>query len=160
MATTKTGYANGSDLLVKIGGKAYGHCTTFSVTMTSDTKERSVKPVESAPISQALWKAKGVTGLSLGISAEGLRSYEETEHGLVEAAAEWQKGQSVDVECVERESATPWLKGKFIISSVEITAPAQDDTTYKLELENDGAPQTFDSTKLTQTAAAAPALGH
>lgn len=74
-----TGYINGSDLLLKVGGKAVGHCTSHTLTFNSETKDRAVKPEASAAKSSGLWKGKGVTGLSISISAEGLRFYDETE---------------------------------------------------------------------------------
>ena len=72
------GYVNGSDLLLQIGEKAVGHCSTHTLTFNSETKERAVKPVASLPKSAGLWKEKGVTSLSISISAEGLRFYDET----------------------------------------------------------------------------------
>ena len=40
----KQGYVNGSDLLMSIGGKACGHCTSHTATYNSETKDRAVKP--------------------------------------------------------------------------------------------------------------------
>ena len=57
----KNGYVNGSDLLLYINGKAVGHCTTHTTTFTSDTKERSVKPVATKGVESGLWKGTGVT---------------------------------------------------------------------------------------------------
>ena len=74
--TTKTGYCNGSDMLLYIGGKAVGHCTTHTTTINSETKERAVKPVAIEGISAGRWKNKGVVGLSVSISAEGLVFYQ------------------------------------------------------------------------------------
>lgn len=71
--TVKDDYINGSDLLLNVGGKAIGHCTTHTTTFNSDTKERAVKPVASASKTSGLWKGKGVTGLSIQIKADGLR---------------------------------------------------------------------------------------
>ena len=48
--TTKTGYCNGSDMLLYVGGKAVGSCTTHTTTFNSETKERAVKPVATASI--------------------------------------------------------------------------------------------------------------
>lgn len=137
-------YINGSDLLLKVGGKATGHSTSHTTTFNSETKDRAVKPLATKPKSAGLWKNKGVTGLSISISAEGLRCYEETENGFNEVAPSWGKGESVDVECFRRESDTqPYLKGKFIIASIEESAPAQDDATYSISLENDGEPEIY-----------------
>ena len=137
-------YINGSDLLLKVGEGAVGHCTTHTLTFNSETKDRAVKPLATEPKSAGLWKQKGVTGLSISISAEVLRFYEESESGFEEVSALWGAGQSVDVEAFERGGdSTPYLKGRFIIASIEETSPAQDDVTYSISLENDGEPDVY-----------------
>lgn len=137
-------YINGSDLLLKIGEAAVGHCTTHTLTFNSETKERAVKPAAELGKQSGLWKGKGITALSISITAEGLRFYEETESGFEEIGNLWGKGQSVDVEAFEREGDdAPYLKGKFVISSIEETSPAQDDSTYSVNLENDGEPAVY-----------------
>lgn len=137
-------YINGSDLLLKIGEGAVGHCTTHTLTFNSETKERAVKPAATEGKQSGLWKGKGITALSIIITAEGLRFYEETESGFKEISALWGKGQSVDVEAFEREGdEEPYLKGNFVIASIEETSPAQDDATYTVNLENDGEPEVY-----------------
>ena len=138
-------YINGSDLLLKVGGKAVGHCTSHTLTMNSETKDRSVKPLASKPMSSALWKGKGVTGLSISIKADGLRFWDEEENGYMEVAPKWGKGESVEVEAFAREDKLngPYVKGTFIIASIEETSPAQDDATYSISLENDGEPDVY-----------------
>ena len=100
-------YINGSDLLLKIGESAVGHCTTHTLTFNSETKERAVKPVATEGKQAGLWKGKGITSLSISITAEGLRFYEETESGFEEISALWGKGQSVAVERVEELTKIP-----------------------------------------------------
>ena len=135
---------NGSDLLLMVGEKAIGHCSTHTITFNSDTKDRAYKPAASAGSGSGLWKGKGVTGLSISISAEGLRYTGETENGYEELSKLWGAGESVDVKAFKRGGdATPYLQGKFIISSLEETNPAQDDATYSISLENDGEPTTY-----------------
>lgn len=137
-------YINGSDLLLKVGENAVGHCTSHTLTFNSETKERAVKPAASLGKSAGLWKAKGVTSMSISISAEGLRFYSETESGFKEISALWGKGASVDVEAFERGGdETPYVRGKFVIASIEETSPAQDDATYTVTLENDGEPEAY-----------------
>lgn len=154
MAGTKTGYCNGSDMLLYVGGKAVGHCTTHTTTMNSETKDRSVKPVATAGISAGLWKGKGVTGLSISIKADALVFYGETEGGYKALFSAWKAGKSVQVKCMERENADkPYLQGNFVIASLERTDPAQDDSTYSVSLENDGEPETLDETAITEGAA-------
>ena len=137
-------YISGSDLLLKVAGKAVGHCTSHTTTLNSETKDRAVKPVATAARSAGLFKNKGVTGLSISISFEGLRTYTETENGFEEMSVSWGKGQSVDVEAFKRDNPTkPYLKGKFVIASLEETSPAGDDATYSGSLENDGEPEVY-----------------
>lgn len=152
MAGTKTGYCNGSDMLLYVGGKAVGSCTSHTTTFNSETKERAVKPVATAGISGGLWKKKGVVGLSYSISAEGLVFYDETENGFKELFALWKSGKSVEVKCMEREqSEKPYLAGKCVIASLERIDPANDDATYSISLENDGEPTTLDENAITET---------
>ena len=154
MTGTKTGYCNGSDMLLYVGGKAVGSCTTHTTTFNSETKERAVKPVATAGISGGLWKKKGVVGVSYSISAEGLVFYDETENGYKELLALWKAGKSVEVKCMERESSEkPYLVGNCVIASLERTDPAQDDATYSISLENDGEPTTLDETAITENPA-------
>ena len=157
--TTKNGYCNGSDMLLYVGGKAVGHCTTHTTTMTSETKDRAVKPVATKSISAGLWKSKGVTGLSISISSEGLVFYGESETGSKALVAAWKAGKSVEVKCMEREnSEKPYIKGKFVITSLDRTDPANDDSTYSVSLENDGEPDILDETAITETPEATPSV--
>lgn len=152
MATTKTGFCNGSDMLLYVDGKAVGSCTSHSTSFASETKERAVKPVASASIASGLWKKKGIIGQSVSITAEGLVFYNETENGFADLLAAWKAGKSVDVKCMERENSDkPYLTGKFVIASLERTDPAQDDSTYSISLENDGE-ITVDPTAITEVA--------
>ena len=144
MAIPQTGYINGSDILLSVGGKAIGHCTTHTLTFNSETKDRAVKPAASAGYSSGLWKGKGVTGLSISLSAEGLRYYGEGENGFDALSALWGAGAPITVKAFQREGdASPYLEGQFVITSLEETSPAQDDATYSISLENDGEPTTY-----------------
>lgn len=151
---TKTGYCNGSDLLLYVGGKAVGSCTSHTTTFSSETKERAVKPVASVALTSGKWKKKGVVGLSYSISAEGLRFYDETECGFKELFKLWKAGEPVEVKCMERDATEkPYLVGSCVITSLEESAPAQDDATYSINLENDGEPSTLDDAAITENVA-------
>lgn len=141
-------FINGSDMLVSIGNsstvKAVGHCTSHSVTMNTETKDRAFKPAASANASAGLWKNKGVTGLNISIKADGLIVAGETENGFEQLSAMWGVGQSVEVKCFKRGTdSAPYIKGKFIIDSFEETFPGQDDSTYSISLSNDGEPDIY-----------------
>lgn len=145
----QSGYVNGSDLLVSVAGKAIGHCTTHTTSFNTETKDVAVKPAASVAASAAaLFKSKRITGLSVQVKADGLGFYNEAEAGFKELIAKWKLGQSVQVKCFERENdEAPYLSGNFIISSLENTAPAGEDATYSVTLDNDGE-VTIDSSKL------------
>lgn len=121
-----------------------GHSTSCQITLSSETKDRAVKPLSTLPSQSGLWKEKGVTGLSISISADGLRVTSETEGGYEQISPDWGKGDAVEVEVYMRGSTTtPIIKGDFIITSLEMTGPAQDDTTYSVSLENAGEPEVY-----------------
>lgn len=137
-------YINGSDLLLKVAGKAVGHCTSHKITLNSDTKERAVKPLASASKSSGKFKEKTVNGMSISISFDGLRFYNETESGFDQISAAWGAGEPVDVEAFRRaEDQTPYLKGKFVIDSLEESSPANEDATYSGSLSNSGEPEVY-----------------
>lgn len=149
-------YCNGSNMLLYLGEDAFGHCTTHTATMNSETKDRAVKPAASKAKTNGMWKEKGVTGLSIAISAEGLIYDGETEASYQKMLAAWKSGQPVKIKCMQRgESKKPYLAGSFIISSLERTDPAQDDSTYTINLDNNGEPDTLDETAFTDSAGAA-----
>ena len=138
------GSINGSDLLLKVGGKAIGHCTSHTITFNTETKDRAFKPVADLGVQSGKWKGKGITGLSMSIAFEGLRFYDEEENGFEQVANSWGVGQPVEVECFKREKSTaPYVKGNFVIASLEETAPAEDDAGYSGNLENDGEPEVY-----------------
>lgn len=148
-------YVNGSDMLLYLGDKAFGHCSTHETTLTSETKDRAVKPVATAGKTSGLWKQKGVTGLSISISADGLVFDGETEQSYGELMKAWKSGQSIKAKCMERgQKDKPYLAGSFIIAELKRTDPAQDDATYSISLQNDGEPDTLDETVFNAETAA------
>lgn len=137
-------YENGSDLLLKVGDKCVGHCTSHKIQYNSTTKEHAVKPEASKDSESGLFSGKTVTGLGITITFEGLRFYQETENGPEEIASMWGKGASVEVSAFKRKKdTTPYVKGNFVIDSLEETYPAKDDVTYSGSLSNDGEPEAY-----------------
>lgn len=134
-------YVNGSDLLVSVAGTAIGHCTSHTATFNTETKDMAVKPVATEKKSAAaLFKSKRITGLSVQVKADGLVVYSETESGLKALLGKWKVGQSIELALFEREGDdTPYCSGNFIITSLEQTAPAGEDTTYSVAFDNDGS---------------------
>lgn len=150
------GYKSGSDLLVKLSDGAIGHCTTHTVTYTTETADVAVKPAASVPASAAgLYKEKRIKGLAIQIKASGLKFYSETESGFKKILAKWAIGQLVPASCFERENDdSPYLAGNFVISELTETNPAVEDATYDVTLDLSGAPTTLDASKLDLLATA------
>lgn len=143
MAVTQD-YINGSNVLFTVGGKGLGHSTTHSVTYNTETKERGVKPPVKEKTKNALFSGKGVTKMSISVHGEGFRYKGEEELSLDDIRKLWGIGQSVELSCFEREGdAAPYMKGKFVITKVEETSPAQDDATFTVDFENDGEPEVY-----------------
>lgn len=133
-------YINGSDLLVMLGEKAGGHCTSHTTTYNSETKDRAVKPLASVTTTgKGLFKEKTVTGINVSIKFEGLRFQGEEETGFKELLAKWKVGATLPVKAFFRGSDTkPYLSGNFVIASLEESAPAGDDVSYNGTFENTG----------------------
>lgn len=143
MAETQE-YMSGSNVLFTVGGKGLGHSTTHTITYSTETKKRGVKPPVKEKTKKALFSGKGVTEMSISVHGEGFRYKGEEELSLDEIRKLWGVGRNVELSCFEREGdATPYLKGKFVISKVEETSPAQDDATFTVDFENDGEPEVY-----------------
>lgn len=112
--STDTGdFENGSDILLNVGGSCLAKCSTHNVQYIT---------------------AHG----------EAFRFYKASENGFEECAAMWGKGQAVELQAFKRGSdSSPYLKGKFVITAMEETNPANDDATWTIDLENDGTPEIY-----------------
>lgn len=146
-------YINGSNMLLAIGDKAVGSAQEHTVSYDTETKDHAVKPVESAPIEDSLFKETTVTGLSISISFKGFRVENESELTFEALQAMWKAGQPVSAACYKRPAEgvqdgnrKPYLKAKFIITKLSETATADDDVTYDGELRMTGAPETWTPT--------------
>lgn len=142
-------YFNGSNMLLFLEDDAIAHCTSHSVSMSTETKEHAVKPPASAAASVSRFKSKTVVGLSYSVKTDGLVFVGDTEAGYAKLLKAWKAGESVKIKCMERGADTPYLKGSVVITSLERNDPAGDDSTYSASFENDGAPEILDETVLS-----------
>ncbi len=140
-----TGYIHGSNLLLFVGGKAIGHCSSCTITHNTESKERAVKPPASQTSGNTgKWTEKSVTKLSESISAEGFCFYDESECGYTQLLDLWGKAQPIDVKYSHRgEESTKYRHGKFVLTNLEQTRPADDDASYSVSLESTGEVKTF-----------------
>lgn len=141
------GYLNGNDLLLYIGGKAVGHCGSYSVDYKSETKTRAVKPIATAPPGSGKFKETTVTGQSISIKTEQFVFIGETEASHKDFLAVWKAGASADLKIMARGTETVLLAGAFIIESLNETAEADQDVKATATFVNNGAPTTLDDTK-------------
>lgn len=143
--STDTGdFENGSDILLNVGGSCLAKCSTHNIQYNTETKERAVKAPASESKQTALFTSKGVTKLTITAHGEAFRFYKASENGFEECAAMWGKGQAVELQAFKRGSdSSPYLKGKFVITAMEETNPANDDATWTIDLENDGTPEIY-----------------
>jgi len=73
------------------------------------------------------------------LTPEGFCFYDETECGYNELLALWQKAEPVDVKYNHRgEDSTRYRGGKYVITNLSQTRPADDDASYKVSLESTG----------------------
>lgn len=148
---TKTGYCNGSDMLLYIDDDAIGHCTSHKVQISSETTDHAVKAPSTDTSGASLWKEKTVTGMSYTITTDGLVFYGEQEAGYAKLLAKMKAGKPVKAKCMERGSSDkPYLKGDVIIDSLERNDDAGADSTYSASFSNTGAPDVLDETALTE----------
>lgn len=137
-------YTNGSNVLLYIDTEALGHCTTTSLTCSSETKDIKVKaPASETAQGIALWGDKSVSGLSISMTGEGYIDNEEEEAGYEKLAAAWKAGKPIKAKYMRRGSTSPFLVCSFVITSLERNDPAQEESTYSISLENAGSPETF-----------------
>lgn len=140
-------YHNGSDMLLRIGNDCLGHCTTHSMTMSSDSKERAVKPAATVQNSgTGFWRAKSVTGLSCTLHGEGFIFAGEAEMSYGRLLNLMAQGDPVGFDCFQRKnSSSPYVSGFAVITNLERTDPADDDSTYSIDLEVSGTPLFYTS---------------
>ncbi|MEG0807657.1 MAG: phage tail tube protein [Alistipes sp.] len=140
MTTGKTGYVHGSDLLLLIDEEALGHSKSCEIQNQAETKQRATKETSNT----GRWNDKSVIALSVSISAEGFSFYGD-KLGYEALLKKWEKGEPVVAKYAHRgEEATTYRTGKFTITSLTETAPADDDATYSISLENCGEVKTVD----------------
>lgn len=140
MSTTKptSGYIHGSNLILGMKKEEIfnplGYSKTCSIQNKAETKDRATKNKAN----DGKWKGKGVTSLSVSISAEGFCCYDEN-FGYDELLELWESGQSIMLQYCHRGEETKKVReGLFVITSLEEQAPADDDATYSVSFENDG----------------------
>lgn len=155
------GYIHGSNMIVFVGSKALGHCSTCEIQDTAETKSRAIKalPDYNASSQQSdtdlqpssgedttkdgLWEEKSVSKRTVAISAEGFICEGESGEGYEDLLAKMDAGEPVKVKYAHKgEESTKYRVGMFLITSLKRNDPANDDSTYSISLENTGKVRT------------------
>lgn len=132
------GYIHGSDMLLGIMQESqfvpFGHSKSCTITNNAETKDRATKEISNT----GKWKEKSVSGLSVSVSAEGFSFYGD-KMGYSTLLKMWEAGKPVKLRYAHRgEETEKYREGDFVITSLEENAPADDDATYSISLENSG----------------------
>lgn len=140
VAPEKEGYIHGSNMILLVNDTPLGHSKSCSIQNQAETKDRATKETSNT----GKWKEKSVSGLSVSVSAEGF-VFADDEMGYDTLLALWEKGEPVTLKYAYRgEEAKKYRTGQFVITSLEESDPADDDSTYSISLENSGEVKTVE----------------
>lgn len=136
-------YIDGGNILLKVDGiGALGHCESHKTSYAASTKDHKIKAPASEPVAKkSLYKNKTVTSVDITVSANGFLFSDEAELGYPYLRHKMVTGEPVELIAMERGSETPYMKGQFIITSLDEDTPAGEDATYSVTFENSGAPE-------------------
>lgn len=152
-------YIHGSNLIVFVGAKALGHCSTCEIQDSAETKSRSIKALPNYASAgsdtdlqpaagedttkDGLWEEKSVSKRSVTITAEGFICEDETGEDYEALLAKMDAGEPVKVKYAHKdEASSKYRVGMFLITSLKRNDPANDDSTYNITLENTGKVRT------------------
>lgn len=131
----KQGYIHGSNMILYVEDKALGHSKSCTIQNQAETKERSTKETSNT----GKWNEKSVAKLSVSVSAEGFVFEGDDEFGYNKLLELWEKAEPVTLKYAYRgEEKTKYRTGQFLITSLEESDPADDDSTYSVSFENSG----------------------
>lgn len=139
-------YKLGTDLILSLNGKPLGYSTTCKIANSAETADRATKERGDGK-----FKEKYVKSVSEQITTEGFEC-DDSRTGY-----DTLKGLMINGTAVELTYSflgdTKGYTGTFIITSLDLDAPAGDDAKYSLTFENTGAVKSATMTKNTRTEA-------
>ena len=136
---------NGSDVLVYINTgtaaspalKAVAHSTSSQITNNAETKDRQTKDTGK-------WKKKRVVGLGVSIKCDALVSLDANVCSYFDLLAYQKAGTPVYLKYAKKtESAgDKFEEGWFIITTIDRTDAAAEDSSMSVSFENTGEVKT------------------
>lgn len=136
---------NGSDVLVYINTgtqevpvmQKIACCTSSQITDSAESKDRVTKDT-------GRWKKKRVTGFTVQIKCDALVSLAENSNGYDLLKAKMRAGEPVFLQYGHKSVSNKIDQGYFIISSLDKTDAAQEDSTFSATFDNSGEVITVD----------------
>ena len=152
-------YKHGSKLILFMGTKALGHCSSLEIQDQAETKSRAIKSLPDYSEQESdtdlqpsagedktkdgLWDEKSVSKRNVTINAEGFVCDEESGVGYDDLLEMMDNAVPVKAKyAYDGEENQKYRVGKFIITNLQRSTPADDDETYSLTLENTGRVRT------------------
>ena len=118
----------GQDLIVSKNGKAIAYAKSCKITTSAETKSRRTKEARSGK-----WEEKKVSKISQTISVDGLEARGEYDDLLAHLIA----GDKVTLTYGKRDGTGNYT-GEYIITSLDLDGPVEDDAKYSAKFENTG----------------------
>ena len=132
MATS--GIVNGTDLRIYMGGVAIGHATTCSLDMTRETRETLTKDAPGGG-----WATAEVGRKSATLSTDGMFSYDTTNKKFSDLFTAFDNGTLLLLRFTTDENGDTYWQGSGYITSLNLSAPVEDNTTYSATFTVNGA---------------------
>jgi predicted secreted protein len=132
MATS--GIVNGTDLRIYMGGVAIGHATTCSLDLTRETRETLTKDAPGGG-----WATAEVGRKSATLSTDGMFSYDTTNKKFSDLFTAFDNGTLLLLRFTTDETSDTYWEGSGYITSLNLSAPVEDNTTYSATFTVNGA---------------------
>lgn len=132
MATS--GIVNGTDLRIYMGGVAIGHATACSLDLTRETRETLTKDAPGGG-----WATAEVGRKSATLSTDGMFSYDTTNKKFSDLFTAFDNGTLLLLRFTTDETSDTYWEGSGYITSLNLSAPVEDNTTYSATFTVNGA---------------------
>lgn len=147
MSTQRTGVVNGSDIVLFLNTAESNDsptfvpvaaCTSSKISYKSGTKQRATKDQKNS-----LFKEKTVNSIDVTVSVEAFVAVSEN-FPFSMLRQELKKGKLVKLKYgfAEEQSGDEYEEGMFVIDSLDMNNPAQDDSTFSAQFSNSGEVKT------------------
>ena len=126
-----TGVVNGKLLRLYDGSNVIGKATESSISFSGETRDTSNK--DSGGWREVLPGLKSAT-----ISCSSLLAFDAT-HGYEELLVKFIAGTAITAKFSTEVTGDYYLSGDFYITSLEVNAPNEENSTMSITLESTGA---------------------